>query len=123
MDIDGYTAKRDEEFPYGEQYWVYHKDSLVGWVRYHCGILAATNVTDKEAKFPSPFLIHELYGPEPDNFFPSGTLRRAALRRCLEAIAKHYGTAKDPIKLIFSTMGPAESITLEQTNLFGDSNV
>lgn len=120
MDIDGYTAKLDEDFPYGEQYWVYHDGSLVGWIRYRCGILAATYVTDKEGMLPSPFLIHELYGPDPDDFFPSGALRRAALRKCLEAIAKHYGGPQDPIKLIFATMGPAESITLEQTNLFGD---
>lgn len=122
MDINGYIAKRDEAFPYGEQYWVLHDDSVVGWIRYHCGILAATNVTDKE-RLPSPFLIHELYGPGPDDFFPSGTLRRAALRRCLEAIAGHYGVTQDPIKLVFSTMGPAESITLVQTNLFGGNDV
>lgn len=118
MDIDGYTAKRDDDFSYGEQYWVYRDDSLVGWIRYHCGILAATHVADKEGMLPSPFLIHELYGPGPDDFFPSGVLRRTALRRCLETIAKHYGSAQDPVKLIFATMGPPESITFEQTNLF-----
>ncbi len=122
MDIDGYTAKRDDDFPYSEQYWVYHDGSLVGWIRYHCGILAATHVASKEGMLPSPFLVHALYGPDPDDYFPTGVLRRAALRKCLKEIAKHYGDKRDPVRMISAMMGPVEVLPMEQASLFGDSN-
>lgn len=113
MERNGYVAKLDRTCQLAEQYWVYTSSRLVGWIRYHCGVLVATNTTSTDpAHFPT-FLIHEPFGPEPDDYFPTNALRREALVRCLDAISECY-TPSPPRQ-------PVDPETLHQDTLFSDS--
>lgn len=99
MEFDGYKAERDQEYPGGEQYWVYKNQQLKGWIRFSLGILRVAYCDTKDS-LPSPFLFHECYGDDPVDEFSTAKERRAALRRAITLLEKHYGDSPDALRTI-----------------------
>lgn len=118
MEDSGYTFERDPDFSFGEQYWVYKDNTLKGWMRFHSGILRVTHVSSKDAALPSPFLVHDLFGPDAADFFHSGRERREAIRIAVKALSDYYQDSPSPLKQVLAIMGPATPVT-EQLGLFG----
>lgn len=123
MESNGYTFRRDKNFSIGEQYWVYKKGVLKGWVRFCSGILRVAHTSSKDNLLPSPFLIHDLFGPDASDFFPSGKDRRKAIRLAAEALSDYYKDSRSSLKQVLAIMGPAVPVVLEQQDLFGGTNV
>lgn len=120
MDIDGYTIERDEEFSYGEQYWVYKDGKLKGWICFFLGILRITFCSDKDEKLGSPFLFHERYGDEVVDEFSTSKERRKAFRLAVKLLEEHYGE-KAPIMKTIATIFPGAVVVpqeAEQISMF-----
>ena len=119
MEISGYSFLRDNDFVSGEQYWIYKDNALVGWLCMFCGIIRVTHCQTKD-KFPGPFLIHELYGDEPIDKFPSGKAMRALFQRAAVSLDRYYGNSPKPAKaLIKQIFGDVEEIDATRLNQMG----
>ncbi len=113
MEIDGYEAVRDIEFPYGEQYYFYKDGEKVGWMLFMMGILRVS--TDISVNF----LFHELYGDDCVNEFQSGRERRKALRFAVKLLKEHYGEKKDSLKTVTAIFpGAVVEAQAEQMTIF-----
>lgn len=99
MDIDGYILERDQDYPGGEQYWVYKNQQLKGWIRFSIGILRVA-YCDSKSPLSSPFLFHECYGDDCVDEFSTGKERRTALAKAVSLLQKHYGDRVDPLATI-----------------------
>ena len=115
MDIDGYTLERDQDYPAGEQYWVYKDTKLKGWIRFSMGILRVAYCDSKDS-LPSPFLFHECYGDDPIDEFSTGKERRTALAKAVSLLQKHYGDRIDTIAAI-TAIFPGAVVDHEQEQL------
>ena len=107
MEIDGYEARRNEDFIYGEDYDFYKDGEKVGWMRYHSGILRVS--TDISV----PFLYHELYGDEVLDEFATSKDRRKALRFAVKLLREHYGDKTNSLKTI-ATIFPGAMVTSQE---------
>lgn len=94
MEIDGYEARRNEDFIYGEDYDFYKDGEKVGWMRFHSGILRVS--TDISVHF----LYHELYGDEILDEFATSKDRRKAIRFAVKLLKEHYGEKASTMKTI-----------------------
>lgn len=119
MEIDGYKIERDEDFVYGEQYWVYKDGKLKGWICFFLGILRITFTEDKET-LGSPFLFHECYGEDPVDEFSTSKERRAAFRKAISLLEKHYGDKPNALRTIAAVFPGAvvETQEVQQVSLF-----
>lgn len=99
MEFDGYKAERDQDYARGERYWVYKDQQLKGWIWFSLGILRVAYCDTKDS-LSSPFLFHECYGDDCVDEFSTGKERRAALRKAITLLEKHYGDSPDALRTI-----------------------
>ena len=118
MELDGYTAERDNDFDYGEQYWIYKEGKLVGWLCFFYGILRIAFCSSKDEKLGSPFLFHELYGDECVNEFASSKERRNAMRMAVNLLKEHYGDQTASMRAVAALFPGAKVESKEQLTMF-----
>lgn len=120
MQIDKYSIERDQDFPCGEQYWVYKDTKLMGWVRFSLGILRVAHCATKTS-LASPFLFHECYGDGCADEFSTGKERRAALRKAITLLEKYYKDSPDSLLIIAKAFpGTVVDQSQEQLTIFKD---
>lgn len=120
MEFDGYKAKRDQDFPCGEQYWVYKNQQLMGWIRFSLGILRVAHCATKTS-LASPFLFHECYGDDCVDEFSTAKERRAALRKAIKLLERHYGDNPDALRIVAKIFpGAVVDQSQEQLTIFKD---
>ena len=112
MEIDGYEARRNEDFSFGEEYNFYKNNVHVGWMRFYCGILAVST------SISASFLHHDLYGEECIDEFASSKERRKALRFAVGLLEKHYGDAPPTLKTVMAIFPGAVVEPQEQMRMF-----
>ena len=118
MELDGYTAERDNDFTTGEQYWIYKEGKLVGWLCFFYGILRIAFCSSKDEKLGSPFLFHELYGDECVNEFASSRERRNAMRMAVNLLKEHYGDQTASMRAVAALFPGAKIESKEQLTMF-----
>ena len=118
MRIDEYTAEKDDDFEYGEQYWIYKGGVLKGWMCFFCGILRVAYCEDRE-EFGSPFLFHDLFGETSGDEFSTGKERRAALKKAITLLEEHYGDKRDPLRTVATVFpGAVVEPQVDQLTIF-----
>lgn len=108
MEIDGYEARRNEDFLYGEEYYFYKNDEQVGWMRFNLGILRVS--TDESVSF----LFHDLYGEDCIDEFATSKERRKAMRFAVNLLKEHYGDKGNSLKTV-AAIFPGAVVTSQES--------